>query len=137
MQTKEEILEALRKAREKKPPKVKKPIKKISDKKRAAMNDEIKVAAMDRDFYLDIWHASPHKCQNCGCGLGNVPNNIFFHHLCGKKPHPQWRHRPENIMLLCLTCHSKAETNISFAPEIIRRKEIALIELQKEDNEPV
>jgi 5-methylcytosine-specific restriction endonuclease McrA len=122
------ILEQLRKAREKKPPKVKKPIKKISDKKRAAMNDEIKVAAMDRDFYLDIWHASAHKCQNCGCGLGSVPNGIFFHHVLFKSKRPDLRYVPENIMLLCLQCHDQIHRFPDKVPKILCRAE----ELEKQ-----
>jgi 5-methylcytosine-specific restriction endonuclease McrA len=132
MSTDPEILRQLQKAREPKPPKAKKAIAKVSKKKQGQMILQKVLAELDKEFYLTVWHASAHVCQNCGCGLGNTPNNIFFHHLWEKRNYPQWRHRPENIMLLCLTCHSKAETNIDFAPEIKRRREQAETELLKQ-----
>lgn len=122
MMTNEEILIQLQKAREPKPKKERRPIAKVSKKKAAQQELQKVVAELDKAFYLEIWHASAHKCQNCGCGLGNTANNIFFHHLWEKRNYPQWRHRPENIALLCLECHSKCETNIDFAPLIKQRR---------------
>lgn len=120
-----EVLRQLQKAREPKPKKEKKPIAKVSKKKQGQKILDKVLADLDKEFYLTVWTASPHKCQNCGCGLGNTANNIFFHHLLPKSKYPQFRHTPENIMLLCLEDHSKAETNMDFVPEVRRRTEEA------------
>lgn len=83
-------------------------------------------AKKDEEFYKEIWSASPHKCQNCDCKLPKIPYNWMFHHLLEKRNYPKFRHTPENIMILCLECHSKAETNIDFAPRIKQRRSEAI-----------
>jgi HNH endonuclease len=113
-----EILERLQRAKQKKEKKQPKPIPKVSAKKKAEIEENKEFAKLDKEFYLEIWAASPHKCYECGGGLGNVPHNFMFHHLLPKRIYPEFRHTPENIALVCLACHSKAETNIDFSPKI-------------------
>lgn len=105
-------------------PKVKKKyvIPKVSKKRQKKLEEQKELSKLDEAFYKEVWAASPHKCQNCGCKLPRTPYNWMFHHLLEKRNYPQYRHVPENIMILCLECHSKAETNIDFAPNVKNRR---------------
>lgn len=104
-------------------PKKKYTIPKVSKKRQKKLEDQKELLKLDEEFYKEVWAASPHKCQNCGCRLPKTPYNWMFHHLLEKRNYPQYRHTPENIMILCLMCHSKCETNIDFAPRIKKRRE--------------
>lgn len=109
--------------REKDSPKEKKPIPKISEKKKALVVDDKKVFAADKEFYADIWSSSPHKCQECGNKLPEEALTLFFHHLLPKAHYPEFRHTPENIMLLCPDCHQQAETDLDKVPKVRTRTE--------------
>lgn len=97
-------------------------IPKVSKKRQKLLADQKITAEKDKEFYAEIYAASPHKCQNCDCKLPRTPSNFMFHHLLEKRNYPEHRYSPENIMILCLECHSKAETNIDFAPRIKQRR---------------
>lgn len=105
-----------------KEPKKRKPIPKFSKKKEKQLKEQRETHKKDEEFYKEIYAASPHQCQNCGCKLPKTPSNFMFHHLLEKRNYPQYRYAPENVMILCLECHSKAETNIEFAPKIAQRR---------------
>jgi len=107
-------------------PKKKYTIPKVSKKRQKKLEEQKELLKLDEDFYKEVWAASPHRCQNCDCKLPKTPYNWMFHHLLEKRNYPQFRHVPENIMILCLECHSKAETNIDFAPKIKQRRDHAL-----------
>lgn len=100
-------------------------IPKISKKRQKKLEEQKDLLKLDEVFYKEVWAASPHRCQNCDCKLPKSPYNWMFHHLLEKRNYPQFRHIPENIMILCLGCHSKAETNIDFAPRIKERRQEA------------
>lgn len=106
-------------------PKKRYAIPKVSKKRQKKLEDQKELLKLDEEFYKEVWVASPHKCQNCDCGLPKTPYNWMFHHLLEKRNYPQYRHIPENIAILCLECHSKCETNIDFAPRIKQRREEA------------
>lgn len=97
-------------------------IPKVSKKRKKKLEDQKVLLKKDEEFYKEVYSASPHRCQNCDCTLPKTPSNFMFHHLLEKRHYPQYRHIPENIMILCLTCHSKAETNLDFAPRIKQRR---------------
>jgi len=101
-------------------------IPKVSKKRQKKLEDQKDLLIKDEEFYKEVYAASPHKCQNCDCKLPRTPSNFMFHHLLEKRNYPQYRHTPENIMILCLECHSKAETNIDFAPRISQRRNEAM-----------
>lgn len=103
-------------------PKKKYTIPKVSKKRQKKLEEQKELLKLDEEFYKEVWAASPHKCQNCDCSLPKTPYNWMFHHLLEKRNYPQFRHTPENIMILCLECHSKAETNVDFAPKIKQRR---------------
>lgn len=120
----QETLDRLRAIRQKREPKKQKPIARVSEKRKAEIAEEKKLTALDKLFYLEVWTASPHVCQ-CGCGksLGREPLTLFFHHLLPKAIYPQFRHTPENIMLLSPDCHSAVESNLDNRPRVRQRRE--------------
>src|SRR6185437_3793989 len=107
--------------REKKKPA---PIARQSEKKKAQAAEEKKLLELDKAFYLEVWLASPHICQ-CGCGqnLGREPLTTFFHHLLEKRNYPEFRHTPENIMILHPDCHNAVESNIDNRASVRLRRE--------------
>jgi 5-methylcytosine-specific restriction endonuclease McrA len=119
-----EIQDLKNKANDPKPPK-KYVIPKISKKRQKKLEEQKDLLKLDEAFYKEVWAASAHKCQNCDCKLPKTPYNWMFHHLLEKRNYPQFRHVPENIAILCLSCHSKCETNIDFAPKIKQRRKEA------------
>jgi len=106
-------------------------IPKVSKKRAKLLEDQKKLIDQDKEFYKEVYAASPHWCQSCGIKLPKEPQTFMFHHLLEKRNYPDLRHVPENIMVLCLECHSKAETNIDFAPKIKERRLQAEKELLK------
>lgn len=91
-------------------------IPKVSKKRQKKLEDQKDLQKKDRDFYMEVWHASPHKCQNCDRRLPKTPSNWMFHHLLPKAKYPKFRHTPENISILCFDCHSQVEVNIDKTP---------------------
>lgn len=103
--------------------KARKGIAAISEKKKARMVQDKELLLADKEFYLQVWQASPHVCF-CGCGrkLGKEPLTILFHHLLEKSKYPQLRHVPENIVLLAPECHTAYHTKASSRPKIVERR---------------
>ena len=105
-------------------------MRRVSEKAAKKKEDDKELLAKDKLFYAEVWRNNLHKCENCGCGLGNTWKPFNFHHLLPKADYPQFRHNPDNIAVLCLTCHSKCETDISFAPamqQLTKETEILLL----------
>jgi 5-methylcytosine-specific restriction endonuclease McrA len=118
--------------KEPEPKKERTPIPKISAKKKKQLVEEKKTAAMDKEFYLEIWSSSPHACEECGRKLGKEPLTIFFHHLIPKSSHPEFRHTHENVMILCPDHHAQAETDLDKVPEVkARTEEVRKLLLQR------
>lgn len=115
--------------REKDPPKKIKPIARQSERAKALESENKILLVADKEFYADIWVASPHVCQSCGKKLSKEPLNLFFHHLIPKGAYPQFRHVPENIMILCPDCHTQAETDLDKVPKVRIRTEEAKAQL--------
>lgn len=116
-----EVLKRLRLARQPKEKKKPKPIARQSEKAKAKLKEEKDTFEQDKLFYAEHWAASPHKCEECGTGLGNEPLTLFFHHAIPKRLRPGLRHVHENIIVLCPDCHSQAETDISKVPYVQQR----------------
>lgn len=125
-----EIQDLKSRANEPKPVK-KYTIPKISKKRQKKLEEQKDLLKLDEAFYKEIWAASSHFCQNCGCKLPKTPYNWMFHHLLPKAKYPNFRHESINIAILCLLCHSKCETNIDFSPKIKSMIKIAEKELIK------
>lgn len=102
-------------------------IPKVSKKRQKKLEEQKDLAKLDEAFYKEVWAASKHECQNCNCRLPRTPYNWMFHHVLLKSKRPDLRHIAENIMILCLNCHSQAHTDVSKCPKIVNRA----IELEK------
>jgi 5-methylcytosine-specific restriction endonuclease McrA len=110
-------------------PKIKKKyvIPKVSKKKAKQILEQKATLEADKEFYIQIWAASPHFCQ-CGCHarLGKEPLTTMFHHLLFKSKYPDLRHTPENIMILLPACHNAYHANPLNRPEVTRRQQEVL-----------
>jgi 5-methylcytosine-specific restriction endonuclease McrA len=105
-------------------PKVRKPIAKQSAKAKEKSKVDAETFNLDKMMYAEIWAASPHVCQ-CGCKtkLGKEPLTTFFHHVLPKAIYPQFRHMPENIMILAPDCHNAVETSLDSRPVVKKRRQ--------------
>jgi hypothetical protein len=93
-------------------------INKVSPKTAEKLEQQAELIKLDKEFYKQLWAIRPHKCVNCGCNIGKQFKLWNWHHLLNKVDYWQFRHNPRNVILVCLECHSKAETNLDFAPKI-------------------
>lgn len=105
------------------PKKEKTPMRRQSEKAKAKEADDRKLFAADKEFYAEIWLASPHVCFECGKKLGKEPLTLFFHHLLAKAHYPEFRHTPENIAILCPDDHQQAEMDLDKVPKVKARRE--------------
>lgn len=64
---------------------------------------KVQRAALARDDY---------KCQNCGLSKAQIGRNPDVHHITPVREfeHPRDAHELENVICLCPSCHSKAES---------------------------
>jgi 5-methylcytosine-specific restriction endonuclease McrA len=117
-----EIRELKAKAKE---PKEKKyySIPKMSVKRKERTEEDKQLLHADDEFYKDIWSSNTHVCANCLNNLQQKFERWNFHHLLPKKDYPQFRHDIRNIVILCLECHSKCETDYDTIPKIRDLKE--------------
>ena len=93
----------MRTDKQKKPPKPRSPIKRMSATKRA---EKIAQAKEDNEFYLSLWMRRKHECAYCGDPLGDEPRKYMFDHVLEKSKFPYLRHQGRNIVLTCMDCHS-------------------------------
>lgn len=93
-------------------------ISKVSEKRKLQIEKDNEIIKLDDDFYAAIWNNREHICYECGCNLGYKFKKWFAHHILPKKSFPEYRHTPENIVLLCLIHHSQAEDDIDKTPKV-------------------
>lgn len=84
----------------------KKALSKRSDRGQKKIEEKKELLVRDRQFYLSIWNNRPHVCNFCKVYLGNEPRTYHFDHILEKETYPEYRHNPNNIQLLCLSCHN-------------------------------
>lgn len=72
----------------------------------------------DAIFYENIWKERKHYCENCNKWLGdnfkdkNGKIIVYrYAHIIPKSVYPYLRHNPNNIMLLCLACHTQFDNS--------------------------
>lgn len=77
-----------------------KPIKKISDKKRI----RLKEWWSEKELFEKIWKERKHICSKCWKFLQS-PKPHNFDHIKTKGSRPDLRLNPDNIEILCFSCH--------------------------------
>jgi hypothetical protein len=79
----------------------------------------------DIEFYEKIWSKRKHICEICSAPLYNEISTAFFDHLIEKAIHPELRYEENNIILVCIDCHS-LKTNgfmgAEYADRILKAK---------------
>ena len=81
----------------------------------------------DKEFYQSLYDNLVKNnnlfCENCGKRLTQYPKSdtdfhkkirFYFHHILPKSRYKHLRYKIENICVLCKSCHSKAESAISY-----------------------
>lgn len=91
--------------------KPKQALRKVALNKKVPL-EEAKQATQERiqkdyNFYLGIWNKRPHRCQVCDTPLGSELRSYMFDHLIEKSTHPELRYEEDNLIVVCLDCHSK------------------------------
>ena len=74
----------------------KKPIKKISDKKKKRLKEN----GSEAELFRKIWNERQHYCEICGVII-QEPKPECFSHILGKGRYPALRYNPKNIKLCC------------------------------------
>src|SRR5689334_16730504 len=92
-------------------------IKRITEKGFKLKEIKKELVQTDMAFYLKVWMARPHKCEECKTNLESKPRLYNFDHILEKQSHPELRHVEDNIQLLCLQCHS-TKTNGILSPRM-------------------
>lgn len=94
----------------------KKPLKKISNKKR----ERLKKWESEKALFLAIWQSRWHFCEICGKQI-HEPKSWCFAHRLSKWRYPEYRLYDKNIALVCsIDCHHTLDSqNIGKDIEII------------------
>jgi 5-methylcytosine-specific restriction endonuclease McrA len=85
----------------------KKGIKKQSDKMKAQIPARQAELQKQWAFFMDIWDNSPHFCRSCSTPLGDEARSYHFDHLLEKARYLELKFEKDNILLVCLSCHSR------------------------------
>lgn len=115
----------------------------IEEKKSKSLNkfsNKMKILhEKDEKFYEEIWNTRPHFCENCGKYLGkdfrknNRIISLFrYAHILPKSIYPYLRHYSDNLMLLCLNCHTEFDNSSKEIKEKMKIFNLKKIENLKE-----
>lgn len=66
--------------------------------------ERVKVNGTESDLFKHIWNTRPHFCEECGKSL-QIPRPHNFDHVIAKSRDSSARYDPNNIRLLCYSCH--------------------------------
>lgn len=65
-------------------------------------------------FFMTIWKKRKHNCESCNTFLFDEVKSYHFDHVLEKQKYPELAFEEDNIMLLCLECHSN-KTNAYYS----------------------
>lgn len=100
------------------------PIRKISEKKKAKIEEEREARRKEYEVFEEIWKERHQRSEISNTWLGNEALSIYFDHLLEKSKYPHLRYEKENIILVTFAEHQK-KTNGFPHPEHQRRIEEA------------
>ena len=111
-----------------------------SIKPRGISDKGLKMIKADELFYEVVWKTKPHECEECELFLGydfrdsngKVADRFRYSHILGKGRYPMFRHRLENMNLLCLKHHQEWETGDQTKMRIYSKNKIVINRLYAE-----
>lgn len=59
----------------------------------------------EAELFRSIWNSRVHQCTNCSEPLREPMRSFYFAHIRPKSVYPEYRLDPNNIRLLCFSCH--------------------------------
>ena len=80
---------------------------------------------MTQNFTKKYGAKKKHICEICNAPLYNEISTAFFDHLLPKAVYPELRHEENNIILVCIDCHSLKENGFmgaEYADRILQAK---------------
>ena len=80
--------------------KPKKPIPKISEKKKK----RLKETGGEKAIFLEVWNERPHNCEVCGKALKELKAHTIDHKI-PKSRGEKYRLDKSNLQILCFPCH--------------------------------
>jgi 5-methylcytosine-specific restriction endonuclease McrA len=83
-------------------PKPKKPISKISKKKKK----RLKETGGEKAIFLEVWNEKPHNCEVCGKALKELKAHTIDHKI-PKSRGEKYRLDKSNLLINCFSCHYK------------------------------
>ena len=104
--------------------------------KAKAKNDEKRQMAMELDKFCKEWYNTHEtkRCYECN-GRILVYTKMNGHHIIARRFQDKYNIdlslNADNMVLLCMTCHSKVETNIDHAPRVKELTEKTLKEFEQ------
>lgn len=75
---------------------------------------------------VTVWHRDDAKCQHCGLDHRTINRNersFHIHHIAGFLAFPELRADPENLVLLCDTCHRWVHSRANTESKFLREKD--------------
>lgn len=101
----------------------------------------VEMIKKDEEFYEKVWNSKEHNCEECDRFLGDefrddngkVIDRFRYSHILPKGGrYGQFRHRLENMNLLCLDCHQEWEHGIKEDMKIYVKNIIIMEDLYEE-----
>ncbi len=89
-------------------------LKKVSEKKKRE-DPQVKLDRQNKDktFYKEVWDSRERKCAICGVPFfTESPMSYNCDHIIEKSIRSDLRYEPENIVLVCLSCHFRKNSGI-------------------------
>lgn len=100
------------------------PIRKISEKKKAKIEEERAARRKEYAVFEEIWKERHQRSEISNAWLGNEAKTVFFHHIFAKSRYPQLRFEKENIIQITFAEHQKVEQDPFFYEEVNKRREL-------------
>ena len=75
---------------------------------------------------VSVWQRDDAKCQNCGLDHRNInrrERRFHVHHIASFASYPDLRAKPENLVLLCDTCHRWVHSRANTEKHFIKKEQ--------------
>lgn len=107
------------------------PIKKISEKRKAKIEEERELRRKEYEMFEEIWKERGPRSEISGKFLGREAKSIYFHHCLPKSRYPEYRLDKRNIIILSFEEHQNVENNTYFYEKVNEIKNKLIDEIQE------